>query len=576
LTNIELLSRARGEEKAELVLKNAIILDVFNEELFEDDIAIVDGRILGIGNYEGEEEIDLKGKYVVPGFIDGHLHLESAMVRVEEFARRVIPLGVTTIFADPHEIANVAGLDGIKYLLDSGRNLPWNFNIMLPSCVPATGFETSGAVLRAEDLSKLIDEEGVYGLGEVMDYPGVIYGNEIIWDKIRLFKDRFKDGHAPGLSGKELNAYLLAGIRADHECTRAEEALEKIRKGMYIMVREGSVTRDLLSLLPAINDKNENRFLFATDDRHPDDLIEEGSINFLVKKAIDNGLNPLRAIKLASFNSAQAMGFEYTGAIAPNYRADILVIDNLKKLNIEMVFKDGVLVAKDGKALFDIPDRDNILNSDNLRDKIFNSVKIAPVDERDFKLPEGRKFRVIELIEDQIISKEKIIDFGRNGISNKGLIKNDILKIAVVERHHRSGNIGLGLLKGFGLKEGAIASSVAHDSHNIIIVGLEERDMYLAVKEIERLQGGIVIVKSGKVLGSLALPIAGLISDRPLPELAERLIDLRNKAFSMGVMRKAPFMTLSFMALPVIPELKITDMGLFNVNEFKHVSLKIE
>lgn len=568
--NKEILNVARGEKRADLVLKNGKIVDVFNEELYEGDLAIANGVIVGTGNYEGFKEIDLKGQILAPGFIDGHLHLESAMVSIEEFARLVIPLGTTTIFADPHEIANVAGLTGIRYVLKHGEGLPWNFNIMLPSCVPATNFETSGANLGAKELKEILGEKGIFGLGEVMDFSGVIEGEDYIWDKIKLVGEAFKDGHAPGLKGKELNSYLLAGIKADHEATTVGEALEKVKKGMYIMIREGSVTRDLENLLPAVNDKNSSSFLFATDDRHPEDLLKEGHINFLIKKAIKKGMDPLKAIKLATLNAARALGLNNIGAIAPGFKADLVVINNFNNLTIRKVFKDGQLVADEGTPLFAKVTKDDIKE-----DRIFKSVNISTINEKHFEIPAGNKYRVIEIIKDQVITREKIIPL-KGKITEDRLVKEDLVKVAVVERHQKTGNIGLGLLKGTGLKKGAIASSIAHDSHNIIVAGINSIDMKVAVEKLAELQGGIVIVKDRKVLGSLALPIAGLMSDRSMSEVAGRLEELRKISLSLGIRITGPFMTLSFMALPVIPELKITDKGLFDVNKFKFSSLVVD
>ncbi|RCW50686.1 MULTISPECIES: adenine deaminase [unclassified Halanaerobium] len=578
----ELLKQARGDIRAEVVLKNGLILDVFNERLIRSDLAISSGIIIGTGEYEGVKEIDLGGKIVTPGFIDAHLHLESAMTDVGEFARVVIPRGTTTVVADPHEIANVAGVPGIKYMLKQGLKQPWNFNLMLPSCVPASKFENSGAELSAEDLSPLYKEKGIFGLGEVMDYPSVINGDKKIWEKIKISEDRFIDGHAPGLLGKDLNAYLLAGIKADHEATTAEEALEKVSKGMYIMIREGSVTRDLVNLLPAVNDSNCSRFFFATDDRHPGDLIEEGHINFAVKKAVQYGLSPLRSIRMATINAAQALGFKDLGAIAPGYKADLLLIDNLIDFNIKAVYKDGCLIAENG-TLIKNKEENHDKNLDykkdinpEIEDKIFNSIKIADLKEEDFALPAGKIYRVIELLKDKIVTREGeyITEADYNGEPPiTELIGHNLVKLAVVERHHKSGNVGIGLLRGFGLREGAVATSIGHDAHNIIVAGLKKNDMYTAVKELQKIKGGIVIVANGKLVDSLPLPVAGLMAVRSLKDVAEKLTKLRKLASSLGITRDGPFMTLSFMALSVIPELKLTDQGLFSVSKFENVPL---
>jgi len=579
----ELLRQARGLEKADKVFKNAVIVDVFNERLIENDIAVADGIIIGIGDYQGKEEIDLGGRIVTPGLIDAHLHIESSMTNVDEFARVIIPRGTTTIVADPHEIANVAGLTGIKYLLKAGNSQPWNFNLMLPSCVPASKFENSGAKLSAADLKPLIDEKGIFGLGEVMDFPSVINGDPEIWDKIEMASDLFKDGHAPGLSENDLNAYLLADIKADHEATTAEEALEKVAKGMYIMIREGSVTRDLVSLLPAVNSSNSSRFLFATDDRHPGDLIKEGQIDFAVRKAIQYGLSPLRAVKMATINAAEALGMKKLGAIAPGYQADLLIFDNLREFDVKKVYKEGRLVAEDGTLLKSIDDkisldREDFMNQE-IEEKIFNSIRVGEISEADFLLPAARKYRVIELIKDQVVTGES---FYQTEAEYDGeppaieLIGHNLVKLAVVERHHQTGNVGLGLLRNFGLRQGAIATSIGHDAHNIIVAGIGAKDMELAVREIEKMQGGLVIVVDGKVKASLALPVAGLMAVKSVKEVANYLNKMREIANDLGVSRDGPFMTLSFMALTVIPELKLTDQGLFDVNKFEKLELIIE
>ncbi|PNR95486.1 adenine deaminase [Petrotoga olearia] len=569
MSNKDLLSIALGNEKADLVFKNGKIIDVFNEKVIKEDLAISNGVIIGFGKYEGREEVDIEGKFISPGFIDAHLHLESTMVTIEEFAKTVIPLGTLTLVADPHEIANVAGKVGIKYFLTIGNNIPWNFNLMVPSCVPVTTFDKSGSVLNAEKIKELITEENFFGLGEVMDYEGVLTGQDYIWDKIELMKDYFIDGHAPKLQGKILNAYLLAGIMADHETTSPNEALEKISKGMYIMVREGSVTRDLQSLLPAINDKNNCNFLFATDDKHPEDLISEGHINFMIKKAIKLGIEPLRAIKLATINAARSLGLHRLGGIAPGYKADLLIIDNLDELGIFQVYKDGKKVAENGKALFQV-------NSNNFErpPTIFHSVNIAPIREEDFKIPKGKTYRVINMIQDQIITGEEFFSFPYS-FEEERFIRYNINKIAVVERHKSTGKIGLGLIRGFGLESGAIASSIAHDSHNIIVLGTNSSDMKIAVEKIAEIQGGIVIANNQKIVDFIELPIGGLISTDPIGKVSEKLQELRKIAHNLGVKTNSPFMTLAFMGLPVVPKLKITCDGLYDVENHIFVSLVV-
>jgi len=560
---------ARGAIPAELVLKNGSIVDVFNERLIKSDIAIAKGKILGIGDYQGLKEVDIEDNIISPGFIDGHLHLESAMVKVEEFAAWVISRGTTTIFADPHEISNVAGIEGIKYILESGNQLPWNFNLMLPSCVPATSNETSGASLSAEKLAVLVDEEGVFGLGEVMDFVAVINGEQGLWDKIDLMKDRFIDGHAPGLSGKDLNTYLLAGIRADHECTVESEAIEKVSKGMYVMIREGSVTRDLINLLPAVNNCNLARFMFATDDRNPGDLYQDGHMNFLIKKAVHSGMTSIRAIKLATINTANALRLDNVGAIVPGYKADLVILDNLNDFNVKKVFKDGKLVAENERLVVDLPEK-----KAGKAKKIFKSVNIGSLNKEKFDLPSYNKYRAMVLIKDKVITDQEEIVF-KNKVKSSDLIAQNLVKIAVVERHKKTGNVGLGLLKGFGLQKGALALSIGHDSHNIIVVGLNSFDMYKAVQKIDELQGGIVIAKQGEIINYLPLEIAGLMSKKSIPETAKKLEQMKRIISSMGVVHRNPFMTLSFMALPVIPSLKITDQGLFDVEENKFVKVGV-
>ncbi len=568
-----LLDRVRGDKKADLVLKNCRILDVFNCRVYSDDLAISEGIIIGPGNYQGEQEIDLAGRYLVPGFIDGHLHLESAMVRVDELARLALSRGTTTVVADPHEIANVAGLTGIRYLLNRGRRLAWNFHLMLPSCVPATSLESSGARLEAEDLAELLEEPGVFGLGEVMDYPAVIAGDKNMLAKLELARNRFIDGHAPGVSGKELNAYLLAGIQADHECTTAAEALEKSALGIYIMIRQGSVTRDLEALLPAVRPENNDRFLFATDDREPEDLLQEGQLDYAVKLAIANGMSPLLAYRLATLNAARALGFGDLGAIAPGRKADLLVLNDLEKVSIEMVFKDGRLLYREGSWLEPLavsePD-------DGLEAKITSTVNLPELKPENFRLPTGRKYRVITLKEDQIITGQQFV-YRLEGESQADFLKRTgTLLLAVVERHRASGKIGLGLVKGFKLRSGALASSVAHDSHNLIAAGKTPEDLLVAFQALKDSQGGQLVVESGEVKAKLPLPIAGLMAELSLEEVALSQQELRRAAAQLGEDNPGAFMTLSFLALPVIPELKLTARGLFDGKNFEEVELVVK
>lgn len=560
---------AGGRTKASLVLKNCRIINVFTHEIISGDIAIEDDRIAAIGEYEGVKEIDLQGKYVAPGLIDGHLHIESSMVTPKQFAKAILPHGTTTIIADPHEIANVCGLDGIDYILRESEDIPLDVFVMLPSSVPATSFENSGAKLGAGDLEKIINRERVLGLGELMDYPSVIGGEEEVLEKIRIAEGKIKDGHGPEISGKELNAYVTAGIKTEHECSTTEEMIERIRLGMYVQIREGSAARNLRELIKGVNKENLSRVLFCTDDRHPEDILEHGHIDNNVRMAIDNGIDPIAAIKIATLNAAQCYKLYDRGAIAPRYLADIIVFDDLKDFKIKQVFKNGKLVSENGKALFTVKDNRDM--------RVLNTVNLGKVTENMLKIKMKSDIaNVIKLMPHSLVTKGVIRKVDVEGGFFKYHKSLDILKIAVIERHRGTGNIGLGLVEDFKLRNGAIASTVAHDSHNLIVVGDNDRDILVAIEEIDKIGGGITISSQGKVLKSLELPIAGLISDKSLDIVNSDLKEMLEIAYSMGVNREIdPFMTLSFLALPVIPELKITDMGLFDVNKFDFIDLCI-
>ena len=565
-----IINVARGLEKADLVIKNANIVNVLSEEIHKGDIAICDGVIAGIGeNYSGEKEIDINGAYVTPSFIDGHVHLESTMMLPKEFAKTVLPAGTTTVIIDPHEISNVLGLHGISFMHEAVKDLPLNVYTMLPSCVPATPFETSGFDLNSYDLSLLIDKPWVLGIAEMMNFPGVLNLDKNVMAKLELAKSRGKriDGHAPYLSGKDLCGYIASGVKSDHECTTPEEAIEKLRLGVYVMIREGTAAKDLDALIPVLKTSNTRKCIFVTDDRHPADLKEH--INGMVRRVVEAGVDPIKAVQVASLNTAEYFGLKDLGAIAPGYKADLLVLPDLKTFKPDIVLKDGQVVAQDGKLAVEIPENDAIATR--------NSVNVRWITMDDFKIPtkgEGLKqVRALEVIPHQLITKSvmsdvKVVD--GNAVSN---VETDTLKICVIERHRATGNIGKGFVKGFNLKCGAIASTVAHDSHNMIVIGTNDFDMYTAAVALIKCQGGKVVVKDGEIISQLPLPIAGLMSDKEFDFVVEKCDELNKAAHSIGCKLEDPFMTMGFLSLPVIPELKITDKGVFDTNKFDFVDI---
>ena len=565
MKNLEdIIKVSKGEELADLVIKNAKLVNVLSEEIYETDIAIIGDTVAGISKgYKGKKEIDVNGAYVSPSFIDGHVHLESAMLMPSEFAKLVLASGTTTVIADPHEIANVMGLQGISFMREATKNLPLDVYMMLPSCVPATDLETSGVELNSYDLALLIDAPWVLGIAEMMNFQGVVGRDNSVLSKIQLGLDKNKriDGHAPHLSGKDLNAYIASGVASDHECTTPEEAVEKLRLGMYLMIREATGARDLEPLIPVMKKYNTRKCMFVTDDRHPKHLVKH--ISRMVKKAVKNGVDPVKAIQMASLNTAEYFKLTNLGAIAPGYKADIAVFDDLEIFEPKMVFKNGQMIAKDGKMVIDTTD----FKLPALRGSV--NIKYLNIEDLQIKVPQGKdKIKVINVIPKQLITKlsvenAKIVD-GLAVSDNE----NDILKIAVIERHKATGNIGLGFVKGFKLKSGAIASTVAHDSHNMIVIGTNDEDMYYAAVELVKSQGGKIIVENGKTLAHLPLPIAGLMSDKPVDDVRQKISELESASQKIGCEIADPFMSMAFLSLSVIPELKITDKGLINVKKF--------
>jgi len=551
----DLISVAKGELPADLILANAKVINVFSGEIEPGNVAIYGDRIAGVGDYHRAKMVlDLGGKYIAPGLINGHIHPESSMLDIGQYARAVVPRGTTALITDLHEIANVCGLEGIKYVLDCARRLPFDLFLMAPSCVPSTHRETSGASLNAEDIRQLLRRKEVIGLGEVMNFPGVLSGDETVLRKISLATGKIIDGHAPGVTGKDLSAYIAAGIHSDHESVSIDEAREKLRRGMFIMIREGSSEKNLDGLLPLVSDKTYNRCLFVVDDRSCVDLLRDGDIDAVVRKAIGLGLDPVRAIQLATINPAQYFRRDGLGGVAPGYMANLIVLSDLPRLQIDMVFYRGDIVARDGKPLFPLPQATGR--------GLTNTVNIKPFNIEALRLlASGKAMPIIEIVPGQIITRKRIEKIKATNGTIAPDTNRDILKLVVVERHKATGNIGLGLVSGFGLKRGALASSIAHDSHNVIAIGTSDEDIFTAIKEIERLQGGLVAAAQGKVLASLALPIAGLLSDQPLEVVVSKLERLEEIATELGTTLSSPFATLSFLALPVIPEIRLTDRG---------------
>lgn len=553
-----IIAVAAGREKADLVLKNAKYLNVFSNEFLCGDIAVANGLIAGVGKYDGKTEIDVSGKLVLPGFIDAHIHLESSMVTPAEFAKAVVAHGTTTVITDPHEITNVMGIDGVEYMIQASQNLPIDVHFMMPSCVPATEIDESGAELDCKDIDLYLDNKKVLGLAEMMNYVGVINGDKNVLSKIVTSQAHHKkiDGHAPELSGNDLNAYIAAGVYSDHECSTFENALEKLRKGQFIMIREGTAAHNLKALMPLLTQQYYARCMFATDDKHPSDLLYGGHIDYIVKQALKNGVDPIVALKTATHHAARYFLLNNKGAIASGYLADIVVVDNLEDFNVETVFKCGKLVF-DGKVKdFSAPTVD-----EKLAEKCFDTFHLDSVTPSSFKV--DGKLGLIGLVGGELLTRNL-------GTADKIDVENDILKIACIERHKGTNHIGVGYVKGYSLKSGAVATSVAHDSHNIITVGCNDDDIAVAVNAIKDSKGGIAVVENGKIKALLELPIAGLMSDEPLTTVNEKLENAKLSAYELGADKSIdPFMTLSFLSLPVIPSLRITTKGVFDAENWK-------
>lgn len=557
-TKQRIIAVAAGREKADLVLKNAKYLNVFSNEFLCGDIAVANGLIAGVGKYDGKTEIDVSGKLVLPGFIDAHIHLESSMVTPAEFAKAVVAHGTTTVITDPHEITNVMGIDGVEYMIQASQNLPIDVHFMMPSCVPATEIDESGAELDCKDIDLYLDNKKVLGLAEMMNYVGVINGDKNVLSKIVTSQAHHKkiDGHAPELSGNDLNAYIAAGVYSDHECSTFENALEKLRKGQFIMIREGTAAHNLKALMPLLTQQYYSRCMFATDDKHPSDLLYGGHIDYIVKQALKNGADPIVALKTATHHAARYFLLNNKGAIASGYLADIVVVDNLEDFNVETVFKCGKLVFDGEVKDFSAPTVD-----EKLAEKCFDTFHLDSVTPSSFKV--DGKLGLIGLVGGELLTRNL-------GTADKIDVENDILKIACIERHKGTNHIGVGYVKGYSLKSGAVATSVAHDSHNIITVGCNDDDIAVAVNAIKDSKGGIAVVENGKIKALLELPIAGLMSDEPLTTVNEKLENAKLSAYELGADKSIdPFMTLSFLSLPVIPSLRITTKGVFDAENWK-------
>jgi adenine deaminase len=569
---VERIRAGKGERPADLVLKRGRVVNVFSGEITAADVAIHDGVFVGVGpQYHGSAEVDLAGRFVAPGLIDGHIHIESTMMTPPRLAEALVVHGTTTIVSDPHEIANVMGMEGIRYMLAESESIPMDVFFMAPSCVPSSHLETSGATLSAEDLTPLRGHPRVLGLAEVMNFPGILAGERGLIEKALLFRDGVIDGHCPGLRGPLLQAYVAAGIRSDHETIDPAEAIEKLRAGMMVMIREGSSARNLSDLLPVVTRSNVGRFCFVSDDLHPEDIMERGHMNFVLRKAVRSGLDPVDAIRMVTINPARYFGLKDRGAVAPGLNGDCVVFEDIEEFCVSAVYKNGKSVVQDGRAVHFVQGREGRSAG------LFGPLDIAKLRPEHFRIPAaGRRARAIGLMPGQLFTRAEVVEVSNSGGWVEADPQRDILKLAVVERHHGSGRVGLGLVKGFGLKQGAIASSVAHDAHNIIAVGVTDQAIFQAVHDVASMGGGIAVVSDHMTQAKVVLEVAGLMSREPGHVLAARLGEAKRSVRALGCGLDAPFMSLSFLALPVIPELKLTDLGLVDVTRFELVDLFVD
>ena len=570
----QIVEVARGDAPADLALRNGRLINVYTGEIYETDIIIFEDLILALGpGYQAREEMDLGGRYVAPGFIDAHVHIESTMLNPFQFARAVVPRGTTSVVSDPHEIANVCGLEGIHYMMDVSAGLPLTVFVNAPSCVPATHMSTAGADLDADKLTTLLDHPRVVGLAEMMNFPGLILGDPAVLAKMEAFKGRIVDGHSPGVSGPWLNAYAAAGVGSDHECTTREEATERLRLGMYIYIREGTSERNLIELLPTVTPENSRRCCFCSDDRHHNDIVDHGHIDHFLRMAIDQGLDPAMAIRMATLNAAERFRLHDLGAIAPGKRADLVVFADLNDIRPALVFSGGRLVAQDNEPVGDW--REPTVDETAVRNTV--NVDWNTIGESTFHIPAaGDQARVIGAIEGQVTTEHRIERIARDKRLAVADVERDILKMAVIERHRGTGNVGLGFVQGFGLQKGALAGSVAHDHHNIVTIGADDQSMLTAARAVGEMGGGFVVANQERVLAQLPLPIAGLMSDQPVNAVRDAMDTLLINSAALGSAVHDPFMAMAFMALEVIPSLKLTDQGLVDVEQFKPVPLFVE